>query len=96
MSPLEAQPLDVVLYVLNEFCILLHGVCVVEAQVTFATIFLGQSEVDGDGFCVAYVQVTIGLGREARLQTAAVFTGCQVVNHFLFHEANGLLFFCFC
>ena len=49
VSPLEPQPLDVILDALDILCIFLDGVGIVETEVTDTTVFLGQAEVDGNG-----------------------------------------------
>jgi len=41
--------------VVNEFIVLLAWVCVIEAQVSLATVFLGDAEVESDSFGVADV-----------------------------------------
>ena len=90
VCPLESQPLDIVLNTLDIFRIFLDGVCVVETEVTDAAVFLGQTEVDGDGLGVAYMQVTVGLGWEACLQATAVLPCFQVFSHNLLYEAATL------
>ena len=39
---------------------------------------LRESEIQMDGFGVADVQISVGLGREARMHAAPVFIGLQV------------------
>ena len=90
VSPLESQPLDIVLDALDVFSILLDGVGVVETKVALTIVFLGQPEVDGDSLGVSDVQIAIGLWWETGLHSASVLTLCQVVDHLLFNEANGL------
>ena len=40
IGPLKAQPLDIVLDALDVFCVLLDGVCIVEAQVALTAVLL--------------------------------------------------------
>mmetsp|Transcript_34705 Transcript_34705/g.83987 ORF Transcript_34705/g.83987 Transcript_34705/m.83987 type:complete len:207 (+) Transcript_34705:1959-2579(+) len=62
----EAQPFDVVydgVYVLHVLC---ERVCIVEAEVAFSFVFLGQPEIEADRLGVADVQVSVWLGRKPR------------------------------
>ena len=93
MSPLESQPLDVVLYTFDVFGILLRGVRIVKAQVALATILLCQPKIDGNGLGVADVQVAVRLGWEASLQATAVLASGQVINHHLLNKTHRLLLF---
>ena len=95
VSPLESQPLDVIFDALDILCIFLDGVGIVETEVTDTTVFLGQTEVDGNGLGMSDVQVAIGLWWEAGLHSAAVLTFCQVIDDFLLNEANALFFLAF-
>ena len=92
VGPLESQPFDIVLDALDIFRIFLDGVCIIEAEVTHSSVFLGQTEVDGDSLGVSDVQITIGLWWETGLHPASVLTFCQVVDHLLLDEADRLLF----
>ena len=85
---LETKPLDILLDILDKFCILLHGVGIVEAQVALATVFLGQSEVDGNSLGMTDVQIAVWLWWETGLHSASVLTFCQIIDHFLLNEAN--------
>ena len=88
VGPLEAKPLDVVLDTLDIFGVFLDGIRIVETEVTLTTVFLGQTEVDGDGLGVSDVQIAVGLRWETGLEPAAVLTFGEVVDHLLFDEAN--------
>jgi len=57
--------------VVNKFVVFLAWVCVIEAQVSLTTVFLGDAEVESDCFGVADVEVAIWLWREARHDSAA-------------------------
>ena len=91
VSPLETEPLNIVLDALDVFSIFFNGVGVVEAQVALTAVFLGQSEVDGNGFGVSDMQVAVWLWWETGLHSATVLTLCQVIDNFLFNEADRLL-----
>ena len=91
MPPFVAQPADVFLYGIHVFHVFLHRVRVVEAQVADTAVALGDAEVHADGLGMPYVQVSVGLRRETGLQPPAVFTGLQVVFHYLFYEIQALL-----
>ena len=95
ISPLEAQPLDIVLYALDVFCILLDGVCIVEAQVALTAIFLCQSEVDGNSLGVSDVQIAVWFWWKTGLHSAAVLTFGQIIDYLLLNEANALLLLAF-
>ena len=88
VSPLESEPLNIMFDALDIFRILLLGVGVIKAQVTLATVFLSQPEVDGDSFRVTDMQVTVRLRRETCLNPVAVLPFCQVVNHHLLDETH--------
>ena len=55
MRPLKAQPLDVVLNILNIFCVLLYWIGVVKAQVELAALLLCHTKVNSNSFGVSYV-----------------------------------------
>ena len=60
-----AEPLHTVSDVINELLVLLHGICVVIAQVGLPAIFFSKSKVKAHSLCVPDVKVTIGLRRES-------------------------------
>ena len=93
IGPLETQPLDVVFDALDVFCILLLGVGVVKAQITLATVFLGQSEVYGDSLGMTDMQVAVGLRRETGLNPTGILACCQVVFDHLLNKTDRLSFF---
>ena len=78
---MEAQPGYVLLYGVHEFLVLLGGVGVVVAQVAAAAELFSHGEVDGQRLCVAYVQVAVGLRREAGL-----YVGKSLFLYVLFDE----------
>lgn len=72
VSPLVAQPLDILLDGLYIFHVFLGGVGVVETQVAYASVCGGDAEVKADGLGVSDVKVSVGLRREACLHSASV------------------------
>ena len=44
--------------------VLLGGVCVIHAQVAQTAVLLGSAKVDYQRLAVAYMQISVGLGRE--------------------------------
>ena len=92
--PLEAEPLDVVLYALDVLGVLLDGVRVVETQVALAAVLLRDAEVEGNRLGVPDVEVAVGFGREARLYASAVAAFGQVFLYFLLYEVEASLLFC--
>mgnify|MGYP003292604913 CR=1 FL=1 len=68
-SPVEPEPVDVLLDGVDELHVLLAGVGVVEAQVAHrpaVRVLLGNAEIQADGLGVADVQIPVRLRREAR------------------------------
>lgn len=55
LSPLESEPLDVLLNGVDVFDVLLCWVRVVESEVCFPSVSLGEPEIDADGLCVSDV-----------------------------------------
>ena len=78
LAPVEPQPAQVFLDGVDELLLLPGGVGVVEAQVTASPEIGRHPEVDGRGLGVAYVQVAVGLGREAGHHFAVVAAVAQV------------------
>src|SRR5262245_23326828 len=62
--PVCAEPANVGDDGVNIFLFFFGGVGVVEAQVAFATVGLGEAKVDADGFGMADVKVAVGFGGE--------------------------------
>src|SRR5439155_26917193 len=65
LTPVEAEPADVLLDRVDVLLLFLDRVGVVEAQVTAPTELLGDREVECDRLRVADVEVSVRLGREA-------------------------------
>ena len=94
VSPLESEPLDVLLNALDIFCILLLGVGVIEAEVALSTIFLSQAEVNGDGFGMTDMKVAVRFWRKTGLYPATVLSFCEVVSDHLLYETDRLFLLC--
>ena len=71
------------------FDVFLDRVGIVKAQMTDTAVFAGQAEVQADGFGVTYMQVTVGLGREAGHHAAAILAGALILGHDLPKEIRG-------
>ena len=50
--------------------------------------FGGEAEVETDGFGVADVEISVGLGRETGLHAAAVFVGLEVIENDVAQEVR--------
>ena len=96
VSPLESEPLDVLLDGFHVFHIFFGRVGVVKTQVTYATIACSYPEIQTDGFGMTDVQVAVRLGRKAGLYFPSVFTFSQVVLNCLFNEVQTFLLCSFC
>ena len=92
LAPFEAEPLDVLLDGADILHVFLLGIGVVHAQVAGAAELAGGAEIHGDGFGVTDMQIAVGLGREACLQSAAVESVGQILFYPLFYEIK--TFFC--
>ncbi len=94
VGPVEAEPVDVFLDGVDILHILLDRIGIVEAQVASAAKLLGHTEIHAYGLGMADMEVSVGLGRETRVEATAVFAGAQVGIHFLFYktEPAGQLF----
>ena len=91
IGPLKTEPFDIVLDALDIFCIFLNGVGVIETEVTLTTVFLGQTEVNGDGFGVTDMQITVWLWWKTGLHPSTILAFCQIVNHLLLDETHRFL-----
>ena len=65
-APVEAEPAHVLHDRLDELVLLLGGVGVVEAHVAAPAELLRHTKIEADRLGVPYVQIAVGLGREAR------------------------------
>ncbi len=79
--PIAAQPLDVFDDGVDVLGFFLGRIGVVEPQIAFATELLGESEIDGDRFRMADVQVAVRLRWKARMHATPVFVGLQIIQN---------------
>ena len=98
--PVEAQPGNVFADGIDEFLIFLRRICIVEAQITLASKFGRNSEVQANRFCVTDMQITVGFRRKPsnHLFTAPVI---QITSNLIADEVANLgeigvcvVFFC--
>ena len=88
--PLEAEPVHVFHDGVDVLLLFFFGIGVVEAEIGLAAEFVGESEVEADGFGVADVQIAVRLRRKARLDDrVAVFFGFQILDHRIADEVGG-------
>ena len=83
------EPFDVADDGIHVFDVFLTGVGVVKTQAANAVEFVGDAEVEADGFGVANVQVAVGFGRETgdhRCGNLALF---EVIGHYLADKVAG-------
>ena len=85
LGPVEAQPVDVLLYGVDILGVLLDGVGVVEAQVGLAAVLLRQTKINAYRLGVADVQVAVGFRRETGLD-ASVLALAQALFNNLFQK----------
>jgi hypothetical protein len=78
--PLEAEPLDVFHDGFDIFGFFLRGIGVVETKVALTAEFGRKPEVQAYSLGVAYVQITVRLGRKPRLHAPAVLARRDVCN----------------
>ena len=64
LTPIEAEPLHVLLDGFDVFGALSEWIGVIETQMTTTTIFLGETKVETNTLGMANVEVTIGFRRE--------------------------------
>src|SRR5207302_4561483 len=86
--PVEAQPAHVAndrIYVLLLF---LFWIGIVKAQIGLAAKLGGQSEVQADRFCVSEMQISVRLGRKARLHLPAELVDLEVMNNDVANEVR--------
>ena len=90
VAPVESEPVDILADSVDILRILFRGVGVVEAQVAGASKLLGNTKVHAYSLGMANVEIAVGLRRETRIETSAVFAGRKVVGHNLFHKVQSL------
>ena len=70
--PVEAEPLDVLDDGLNVFSVFFDRVGIVESQIVFTAIILGDAKIETECFGMANVQVTVRLRRKASVYPTLV------------------------
>src|SRR5579872_3163071 len=78
---IAAEPADVLDDGIDVLGFFFFRIRIVETEVAFASEFRGEAEIEVDRLGVADVQVTIRLGRESRVHTAAVFVRLQIIKY---------------
>ena len=87
--PVETQPVHIVLNGLDEFRIFGGGVRVVEPQVAdSAWVFIGEAEIEANGFRMTDVEVSVRLRREAGDDAAVVLSGGPIRRHDVANEVG--------
>ena len=76
--PVKSQPTDIGFDCINIFLFFLAGIRVVETEVAFAVVFLGQAKIQADALGVPDVQVAVGFGWKPRVNAAIPFSGLQI------------------
>ncbi len=77
--PVEAEPVHVLANRIDVLDVLLRGIRVVEPEIALAAELERHAEVQADRLRVADVQVSVRLGREARVHAPAVLPGFEVL-----------------
>ena len=72
VTPVKAQPVDVLLDGVHVLRVLLGGVGVVHAQVAQAAVLFCRAEVNGQGLTMTNVEVAVGFGGEAGVDSHAL------------------------
>ena len=77
VTPVKAEPVDVLLNGLDKLVVLLRRVRVVHAQIADAAEFLGRAEINAQRLAVTDVQVAVRLRREAGVDSLAGETAAR-------------------
>src|SRR6056297_1662359 len=93
LLPVEAEPTDIFLDRFNVLEFFLLGVGVVEPQVTTALVFLSETEVETDGFCVTYMKIPVGFRGEPGHHSTTVCVGAKVFPYDPFNKVYRDFFF---
>ena len=86
--PVEAEPAHITLDGFLEFDGLLAGIGVVKTKVTKAVILGSHSKIQADRLRMTDVQITVRLGRESSMHTAAVLVRFHVLGDPLANEVE--------
>src|SRR5262249_1023849 len=79
--PFESQPLDVFHNGIDVLSLFFGRICVVETKVALPTKLRRQPEVETYRLRMADVQVSVWLGRKARLNSPAMFARTDVLDN---------------
>ena len=91
LVPVEAQPLNILLDGIHVLSVFLCGVGVIIAEVGFATVLLGQAEVEADALGMAEVKISVGLRRKTG-DDGIYFSLCEILFNNLFDKVKFTLF----
>ncbi len=89
--PIISEPMDVPLYCLHIFSVLLLRVSVVKTQIACASELFSRTEVHNESLGMAYVQVSVGFRRKACIEPASVFASLQIGLYLLLYEVEAVL-----
>ena len=89
--PLKTEPRHVALNRFDELVAFFHRVGVIEAEKRFATVFLGNTEVQTDTLGVANVQKSVRFRRESRDHTLCQCIVCQICFNALTNKIRGFV-----
>ena len=78
VTPVESEPLDIVQDRVDIFRILLAGVCVIKAKVTYTVIMLCHTKVHAYSLGMSDMQITIRLWRETGLNPTVILSFCKI------------------
>jgi len=76
--PFKAQPADISLDGIDVLFAFLCGVSVIESKVASTTELICNTEVQADGFSMAYVKITIRLRWKSRFDLAIVLADFKI------------------
>ena len=93
ICPLETEPLDIVLYAFNVFCILFDRIGIIKTEITDSVMALSHTKVHTDGLGMSNVKITIWFRRESCLNTTAVLSFSEIFFHNLLNKTDALLLF---
>ena len=95
LAPLETEPLNIFLDCFYVFSIFFLRIGIIHSEVTYASILLCNSEVNGDSLGMTDVKVAVWFRRETGLYTFSILTCCKVFFNFCLYEVLAFLFNCF-
>src|SRR5581483_10789612 len=90
--PTEAEPAHVFFDRLHVLDVFLARVGVVEAEIAKPAEVRGKAEIEANGFGVADMQITVGLGRKTSGHSSLVFAALQIFQEEIANEMRRLRF----